>query len=479
MQKASGAGITDLSKALQLLPVMARLSKPTGECLQVNPAWLSTTGRSGEEELGIGWLSSVHPDDRRTVLASFHTQGSSVTGISRSFRLRSCDGPYLTVRERDVWGHNESGEPIEVLSVGSMAEGVLSYDELQSWAHELRGTLNTIVGWTELVHSGLLSPDDAGNGVQAIRRAARQHADTIGNLLKSVRLREDLISLETSAVSFGEVMTRATKALPPEIDRARITFELHEEVLIAADATQAEKAFAQVLQTLVLASPPSTSFVVRVSAEAESIHVRIDEDTSVTQGQRLVEELPAGALGRYLTRLAYARSFICGSGGRIELRRAGDALVFQATLPRGIAAVTEPVAAGPALDGLRVLLVDDDAEARKIGDQMLTRFGAHVTTAASVREARDILDHDEIVDVLVSDIAMPDEDGYELVRSLRKMPGARARIPAVALTSHTGPSTERRTRVVGFQRCLFKPTEANVLASAIHDVWRDRQSNQN
>jgi CheY-like chemotaxis protein len=78
--------------------------------------------------------------------------------------------------------------------------------------------------------------------------------------------------------------------------------------------------------------------------------------------------------------------------------------------------------------------------------------------------------------VLVSDIAMPDEDGYDFLRAIRGMPDARARIPAVALTSFSGVSTERRTRIVGFQRCLFKPVESSLLASTVHEVWRDRQS---
>jgi CheY-like chemotaxis protein len=464
-----------LSAIIDVLPLPARLSTRTGECLRVNQAWLVNTGTSVEQTIGTGWLNAVHPGDRHVALASFDQPNElSAAGIARSFRLRMSNGAYSVIREHDV--RSQNALDVSVLSIGSISESILDSHELQSWGHELRGTLNTIVGWTELVHSGLLSQEESLNGVQAIRRAAHQHAETIANLLDSVRLREDLATRDAASVSLGDVLTRAIKGLPPEIDRARIKLELHDkDVWIALDGTCAPRAFAQILQTIVAASPPSIVLTVRAYSQADFVHIRIEEDSS-SRSERVIEELPAGALGRYMTRLAYARSLICGSGGRIEISRAGEVLVFNASVPRGVATAVEAVADLSTLRGMRILLVDDDADARAIGGQMLTAFGAQVTTASSAREARDILVQEPIVDVLVSDIAMPEEDGYDLLRGIRSMSGGPARIPAVALTSFSGPSTEQRARIVGYQRCVFKPTDANILATAIHEAWRDSRS---
>lgn len=465
-----------LSAVLEMLPVMARLSNPMGECLGVNQAWLAATGKSAAMEEGTGWLTAVHPDDRRDVLASFDPARAHAPGSpSRSFRLLTCDGLYSVVRERDIWTRDLTGRPVEVLSVGSMAEGGLGYDELQSWGHELRGTLNTIVGWTELVHSGLLSTDDAANGVQTIRRAARQHAETIGNLLESVKLREELASLESAAVVMSDVIARALKTLPPDVDAGRIRILSDDrEGWIAVDAVRAQRAFAQVLQIVAASVQAPSLVIVDLHSDLEFVHVRITQETPAGSLPK-IDDLPAGALGRYMTRLAYARSFICGSGGRIELARMGDALVFHAAFPR-TAAPAQPGSSRPTLSGLNVLLVDDDPEARRIGGKMLADFGAIVTTAASVRDARSILDGEASIDVVVSDIAMPDEDGYDLLRSIRSMPGSRAQTPAIALTAFSGASIERQARSVGFQRCLFKPTEPLALATAIHEVWREGHS---
>jgi CheY-like chemotaxis protein len=122
---------------------------------------------------------------------------------------------------------------------------------------------------------------------------------------------------------------------------------------------------------------------------------------------------------------------------------------------------------GATLDGVRVLLVEDDGDARDLMTRMLRDHGAQVTAAASAAEALDIFAALR-PDVLVSDIGMPDEDGYSLIARIRAMPpGAGGRVPAVALTALARPEDRKRAILAGYHVHLAKPVEASELSAAI------------
>jgi CheY-like chemotaxis protein len=118
---------------------------------------------------------------------------------------------------------------------------------------------------------------------------------------------------------------------------------------------------------------------------------------------------------------------------------------------------------------VRVLVVDDEADAREMLKEILVHDGATVETAASARQALETLSWFD-PDVLVSDIGMPVEDGYSLIREVRKLPGGRSRVPAVALTAYARPEDARRVIDAGYQRHVAKPTNPDTLAGAIAEL---------
>jgi CheY-like chemotaxis protein len=136
---------------------------------------------------------------------------------------------------------------------------------------------------------------------------------------------------------------------------------------------------------------------------------------------------------------------------------------------------TVDTAASPLFNGVRVLVVDDDAETRELLSHALTVTGALVTTAESAREAFEQLRTDG-ADMLVSDIGMPEEDGYSLMRRVRSLPGGRGRIPAIALTAYAHPAHRLQAMEAGYQMYFAKPVELAVLQAALatltsgHDV---------
>jgi CheY-like chemotaxis protein len=120
----------------------------------------------------------------------------------------------------------------------------------------------------------------------------------------------------------------------------------------------------------------------------------------------------------------------------------------------------------PVLDGIRVLVVDDDAETRDLLSKALTRVGAHVTTAESARQAFEQL-RTEGADVLVSDIGMPHEDGLSLMRRIRSLAGGPGQIPAIALTAYARPEDRAEAIAAGYQLHLAKPVELAKLQAGL------------
>jgi CheY-like chemotaxis protein len=132
------------------------------------------------------------------------------------------------------------------------------------------------------------------------------------------------------------------------------------------------------------------------------------------------------------------------------------------------------VTGAPRLDGIRVLVVDDDPNARDVMAHALHSYGAHVTSAASAGQAFALLSDTEI-DVLLTDIAMPDEDGYSFIRRVRASPDPRiAAIPAAAVTAHAMHAEREQAFAAGFQSHVPKPVEPVRLARTVDQLARPR-----
>jgi len=140
---------------------------------------------------------------------------------------------------------------------------------------------------------------------------------------------------------------------------------------------------------------------------------------------------------------------------------------------RSAIAPKSPAAVVPSLAGLRILLVDDEADVREIVSAVLGRYGARVDTVASAAEALDALERSG-ADVLVADIGMPGTDGYALIQQVRALPGTMATIPALALTAYAGAADRDRALAAGFVLHLGKPVEPAELAAAVARIWQER-----
>jgi CheY-like chemotaxis protein len=171
--------------------------------------------------------------------------------------------------------------------------------------------------------------------------------------------------------------------------------------------------------------------------------------------------------------LAIVRDLVQLHGGSIDGRsdgpdRGATFTVRFPSLSASTEAISGTVSATPSLhfSGVRVLVVDDDAETRELLSHALSETGARVMTVESAREAYEQLRGDS-ADVLVSDIGMPDEDGYSLIRRVRLLPGDRGRIPAIALTAYAHPADRIKAMEAGFQLHFSKPVELAALQTGL------------
>jgi signal transduction histidine kinase len=371
-------------------------------------------------------------------------------------------------------------------------------DFLAIVSHELRNPLSAILGWTGLLRGGELADDKLVRALETIERNALNQSQLIDDLLDVSRIVAGKLRLDVSAVHFGEIVTAALESARPALDakQLRLTTVLDTgEVALMGDATRLQ----QVIWNLLTNATKFTPKGGRVSVVLRRIDSTIQLEVSDT-GQGIAPELLPAVFDRFrqgdssTTRttgglglgLAISKSIVEMHGGTILAKSAGpdQGASFVVNLPvapmRPAAAPAKPVTRAeparweipPELAGLRVLVVDDDDDGREVIGMVLEECGAVVTSAASAVAAFALLASAR-PDVLLSDIGMPGEDGYSLIRRIRALPASEGgSIPAASLTAYTTPEDRRRALHAGFNLHVAKPVEPAELLAVIASLGR-------
>ena len=374
---------------------------------------------------------------------------------------------------------------------------------LATLSHELRTPLNAILGWTQLLRSeegGPAASDAAelSHGLEVIERNARSQAKLIEDLLDVSRITTGKMRLNVRATEIGKILLAAADVVRPAAEAKQIRVDCHLDPdaagsIITADPDRLQQVFWNLLSNAAKFTPPGGRITCELGRQGENVVLGVIDtgagidpkflpcvfdrfrqaDSSSTRSQ--------GGLGIGLT---IVRHIVELHGGTVRAESAGEGMgsTFTVTLPVTPAAQQEPAslplpgsagaeaeAPPPAGDvrGLRVLLVDDDPDAREVIREFLIRGGADVATAASAAEAFIRLDEYR-PHILVSDIAMPEEDGYSFVRRVRSLPReAGGALPAIALSAYAREEDRRKSLMAGFQAHLAKPVEPRELLSTL------------
>ena len=362
---------------------------------------------------------------------------------------------------------------------------------LATLSHELRTPLNAIQGWTEILRHPQASPQDVSRGIEIIERNVRAQADIVNDLLDMSRIISGQIHLVVRPMDLLDVIHGALEAVRPSADAKRIRIHTLLDSSLGSmrgDPTRLQQVLWNLLSNAVKFTPSGGH--VRVSLERVDSHAEITvEDTGIGIRPEFLpyvferfRQADAGIGRRYGglgLGLSIVRSLVELHGGTVRVESAGEnqGSTFVIALPVSHVrtedgqprARTDPSETMelPALKDTSVLIVEDDADGRALLARIVEGRGARVLCAASGHEALELLGREHF-DILLSDIGMPELDGYQLIARVRERDAVRSGpIPAIAITAYARPEDRQRALLAGYQMHLVKPIEAQELVAAI------------
>ena len=368
---------------------------------------------------------------------------------------------------------------------------------LATISHELRTPLCAILGWATLLAKDVHDPRLA-KGIETIRRNAHTQSRIIDDVLDVARIVSGKLSIEPRSVDLVGIVQGGVEGMRPaaEAKGLKLVVGLPSAALsMHGDATRLEQVVWNLLSNAVKFTPSGGTVAVSLElAEAGARLVVSDTGCGIEADflPRVFERFSqgdassarrAGGLG---LGLALARHLIERHGGEITVSSPGrdGGAVFTVVFPAGGAqeeaalrpeqtsssrTKSEPV---PGLRGVRVLVVEDEPDARELVGALLESRGAAVELAASAAEAYRKLES-QLPDVILSDIGMPDEDGYQFAQHVRKFPAERGgRTPLVALTAYASAQDHRRAADAGYDHHLSKPVDTDELMHTLARLAR-------
>jgi PAS domain S-box-containing protein len=469
-----------------------------GRLLYVNPAFARLVSEVPKEIIGNHMQRYVLGDDTSiyTALLTRGLESSSkgevrlaVSGTSvpvlMSFSTLKLEGPScVCVVITDLREQKKNQESL----AANQAKDVF----LATLSHELRTPLSAILGWVGLLRESK-TPQMVQRAVEVIERNAQTQAKLIDDILDMSRIISGKVALEMRTVNINSIVRAA-------IDSVRLAVEAKGIRLISAfdvdpawvlgDTERLQQVVWNLLSNAIKFTPRGGTVEARVTGDEQTLHVTIS-DTGRGIGPDFLPFVfdPFRQADGSTTRrhgglglgLAIVRNLIEMHGGSVTATSPGEdqGSAFAAHLPRiGASASTQPGAGKhrstpeellAPLGGLHVLIVDDQPDTLTFLALSLQKQGARVSTASSAHEALACVAQDR-PDVLISDIGMPEDDGYFLIHKLRATEEARAPakpIPAIALTAFARSSDAEQALQAGFQRHIAKPVDIPLLVATI------------
>lgn len=497
-------------------PVLIWMSDETGCSTWFNRHWLEFTGRTMWEEKGFGWMQGVHPEDLDRCRAVWRRSFKERSPFSQDYRLRRHDGVYRWIADQgspnwsadgvflgflggciDITDRKEAEESREILlqieqSAREEAERItrLKDEFLATVSHEMRTPLTAMLGWVQLLRGGKVRSEAIPQALEIIERNARAQSKLIDELLDMSRIISGQMRLTLQPVNLKSLIEAAIAAVEPSAaaKEIHIAKELDSSPRgMSGDPDRLQQIIWNLLTNAVKFTPPKGNVTVALEFLAETAEITVADsgdgisadflpfvfDRFRQQDSSTARRHQGLGLG-----LAIIRQLAELHGGSIAAASDGPGCgsVFTVRLPiREVPPVVpSPVEPPPdvSLHGLEVLVVDDDGDTLEVLRSMLVQSGASVRTVASAAEAVQQMSKHR-PDVIVSDVGMPVEDGYSMIRRIRQLvPEMGGAVPAIALTAFTGAGNERMAIEAGFQRHLAKPVEPALLVYEVSKVAR-------
>jgi signal transduction histidine kinase len=371
---------------------------------------------------------------------------------------------------------------------------------LATVSHELRTPLNSILGWARLLSEGTLDPESLKRGLATIQRNAQMQVQLIEDILDTTRAISGKLHLEIATLDLGHLARASFDAAKPSADAKQIQLDISVQegsLRLRGDSDRLQQAIGNLLANAVKFTPAGGSISLEVTGSEAALILRV-RDT----GKGIAKQFLPHVFDRFrqeddaATRrhsglglgLALVRHIVTAHGGLVNASSEGEGhgSVFTLTLPgdqRRLSKTGESDRPSPSpsamnhdlpvgrLANIRILVVEDDEDARDLLVTVLKQQGAHIEQAGSADDALARLS-DFDAHVMLSDIGLPGEDGYALIRAVRARGFAPERLPAIALTAYSRREDQRLALEAGFQAHVAKPVEPAVMVAAVADAMR-------
>ncbi|MEG3863184.1 hybrid sensor histidine kinase/response regulator, partial [Microcoleus sp. herbarium12] len=498
---------------------LAWMTDPTGGIFWYNQRWFDYTGTTREQMQGWGWQQVHHPEHVDRVVAKFRRCIETGEAWEDTFPLRGKDGSYRWFLSRAVPIRSAIGNVLrwfgtntditDRLNAEAERERLLALEKaaraeaeranrvkdefLAVLSHELRTPLNPILGWAKLLRSNSLTPEKQLYAVETIERNAKLQTELIEDLLDVSGILQGKVSLNIVPVDLARAIGSAieTVHLSAQVKSIQICTQLAPDLgSVLGDARRLQQVVWNLLSNAVKFTPPGGKIAVKL--------LRVDSDALITVTDtgkgiepdflpyvfdyfRQADSTFTRKFGGLGLGLAIVRHLVELHGGTVKADSTGEEqgatftvrIPLMPVQPQTIPAQTAPESSFN-LSGIRVLAVDDDADARDLVVFLLEDCGASVTAVASADDALTLLTQ-SVPDVLLSDIGMPYTDGYMLLRQVRALPPEQGGlVPAIALTAYAGEIDYQQALAAGFQRHISKPLEPDKLLQTMLDLLVER-----
>ncbi|WP_017653431.1 ATP-binding protein [Fortiea contorta] len=505
---------------VESIPQLVWTADTNGTLTDVNQRWTNFTGLNLAQAQAEGWQVLVHPEDLPQL--SQNWSGAQQAGIhyQAEGRMRRVDGVYRWHLHQAVPLKNPRGKVIkwfgtatdieEQKQLEQQRERLLEQEQaaraqaetanrikdefLAVLSHELRSPLNPILGWSRLLLNGRLDSTKTTQAIQTIERNAKLQAQLIEDLLDVSRILLGKFRLETTAVNLASVIAAAQETVQLAAQAKSIQIQTIIEPNIGEVLGDAAR-LQQVVWNLLTNAVKFTDVMgeVEICLKRVNSHAQIQvSDTGkgihpdflphVFEYFRQEDGATTRKFGGLGLGLAIVRHLVELHGGTVEATSPGEGkgATFTVSLPLlKLENTTEnSEQSAPAnletspLSGIDILVVDDEIDTRELIAFVLETAGGNVTTAASALEALEAIAQTP-PDVLVSDIGMPNMDGYMLIEQVRAMQTpSDSQILAIALTAYAGEMNQQQALRAGFQNHLAKPIDPEQLVQAISNLWQ-------
>jgi PAS domain S-box-containing protein len=509
---------TQLRTLSDAVPQLVWMAEPDGHIFWYNQRWYDYTGASPEQMEGWGWQSVHDPETLPLVVKRWKASLETGEPFEMEFPLKGADGVFRWFLTRVNPLRDSDGRLLRWFGTNTDVDGQrraaeelreanrLKDEFLATVSHELRTPLTAILGWAHLLRAGQLDKQSGSSALETIERNARAQAQLIDDLLDVSRIITGNLRLDVRQVDPGSFIEPAIEALRPAAEAKGVRIQKVMDTGIASvagDPARLQQVVWNLLSNAIKFTPKGGKVQVRLERINSHIEIAVSDTgvgikpeflPHVFERFRQADQKTTRHHGGLGLGLAIVRHLVELHGGTVEADSPGEdrGATFVVKLPivplyqKDNPAGRIHPAAGDTLptydclerlDGLKVLVVDDEADTRELLKVGIGRCGAEVVTAGSAREALAAI-AEERPDLLISDIGMPGEDGYELIKKIRALPGGSGRkIPAIALTAYARTEDRLRALRAGYQSHIAKPVELAELAAVIASLVKRDDEN--